>query len=173
MKFAILSIPHTGTHFVTKLLTGETEVNMGTSETLYTSHVYKLSAFEKAQQEGYVIVCPMRHPVTTMHSWAKWAAKLPENYSGDIVSPKNVPTLYRNLIWADELFDVNFIPIDSPHRDEYLDRFNKKYSLSLSTVWKPENSIGESRVQAAEYLIEKVARLMKDNREFFENFYND
>jgi hypothetical protein len=145
---------------------------MGDAGDIYTSHIYQLTAFERADQEQRMIIVPMRHPITTMHSWAKWAAKSTEDYSGDIVNPKNVPNLYKNIIWADELFDINYVPIDSPYREEFLYKLRRRTGLPLVTEWAPLNSIGQSDVQASDYLIEKAERLMDDNREFFENFYN-
>jgi hypothetical protein len=178
MKFAILSIPHTGTHFVSDLLGGpndlppekmHTELNCGENQ-FYISHIYLLPEFERAEDQGYTIVCPLRHPIKTIESWCNWA-EITGEYKKDHMQPEYVLKMYKSLIWASELYDLNILPIDSPKREHWLDVFNKKYGLNLATRWRPLNSIGEYVTSTPEELRKKTDHLLTDNSEFFGRYY--
>lgn len=170
--WALLSIPHTGTHFVNSLLGGGNQLTLNEDEHgIYTSHIYRMAIFEKVSQAGMKIVAPMRHPLTTAESWCKWAAAHPENYNDELVNPSVVPSLYKKMIMGSQLYDVDFIPIDSPYREEHLRRFNRKHGLDITTQWKPLNSIGDVTASMPAGLAENIAQLMSSNRDFFEKFY--
>ena len=178
MKIAILSIPHTGTHFINQLLGGGDRVEMlGLNTTgdhqLYVSHTYNLKVFRGVHDQGYEIVVPMRHPITTLNSWATWAEKSPIEHKGHMVKPAYVPTLYRQLIEASKVFQLNFLPIDSPYREEFLEQFNTKYHLNLTTQWKPLNSIGQDRLEATSGIRKEMEKLIESNADFFNQFYKE
>ena len=178
MKFAILSIPHTGSHFVNHLLGGGDRIEMlGLNTTgdhqLYVSHTYNLKVFRGVKEQGYEIVVPMRHPIATLNSWATWADKSPIEHKGHMVRPAYVPTLFKQLIAASKKFKLNFLPVDSPYREEFLELFNKKYHLSLTTKWKPLNSIGQDRLEATPDIRKEMEELIEGNPDFFNQFYKE
>ena len=178
-KFAILSIPHTGTHFVFKLLGGSGEMNMNEvtkypEAEIYVGHIYKITVFERLSQAGFQIVVPMRHPLTTVSSWVTWEDTIDHEYTPEVKQYANsgyVPQLYRNLIMADQLYDIDYIPVDSPYKHDFLRAFNRKHNKDYVTQWKPENSIQKEHLSVPRSLVEDVAMLMDENREFFERFY--
>lgn len=190
MKFAILTIPHTGTHFVLNLL-GGTRDNLhdwmskkfdANGHNFFVAHIYRLPVFEIMESEGYNIICPMRHPITTVRSWHDRYTKDPieipdEGVPGYVenleryINPEFVPNLYKSLITADQLYDINFLPIDSPKREEFLQKLNEKLGLSLETEWRPLNSHGESTLDIPEPLLTRTKDLIYENPEFFGKFY--
>ena len=193
MKYAIMTIPHTGTHFVLNLLGGtrdnlkdwmNTKFNANGND-YYVSHNYRLPIYEMMESMGYIIVTPIRHPLTTVRSWIdrykKEPIPLPDDIHSDTyvidaekyVNPDWVPNLYKSLITIDDLYDVNYIPIDSPYREEYLRKFNARYNLELTTQWRPLNSHGETTYDIPPELLAKTAEMMQDNRDFFKRFYDE
>jgi hypothetical protein len=179
VKFAILSIPHTGTHFVLNLLGGHREnlldwmnkVFEASGHEFYVSHTYLLPVFERVVDHGFNIVMPMRHPITTVRSWRNWEAKSDIEHKTELVKSKYVPRMYKNIITIDQLYDINYISVDSPNREQLLDDFNKKFGLNLSTEWKPLNSIGKHTEDIPEELEEETLKLIKENPKFFGRFY--
>jgi hypothetical protein len=191
MKFAIMSVPHTGTHFVLNLLGGSRdeladwmnkEFRANNGHVFYVSHVYRLPIFEMVESKGYNIIAPLRHPITTVKSWhdkyTKEPVEIPEGMTDQevaeierYVKPSWVPKLYKAMIVASQLYDINFIPIDSPHRDDYLRKFKKKFGLQLNTFWKPLNSHGESTIELPDDLLTSTQNMMNENKEFFDMFY--
>lgn len=189
MKFAIMTIPHTGTHFVLNLLGGSRDeladwMNKkfyANGHDFYVSHIYRLPLFEMMESEGYTLVTPIRHPMTTVKSWydkyQKEPIVVPDDLSDKVaeiekyVKPDFVPNLYKSLVVASQLYDINFIPIDSPRREEYLRKFNEKFRLGLRTSWRPLNSHGESTLDIPETLKTKTQNVIDENPEFFGMFY--
>ena len=193
MKIAIMTIPHTGTHFVLNLL-GGTRDNLAdwmnkkfdaNGHSFYVSHTYRLPIFEMMESEGYTIVSSLRHPITTVKSWHDQYTKTPLEIPEDVddtriypphiekyVTVNNLPNLYKGLIMASQLYDINFIPIDSPKREEFLEVFNMKYGLDLKTEWRPLNSHGEHTLDIPSDLLDQTNKMMKENKEFFDRFYD-
>jgi hypothetical protein len=147
----------------------------------FVAHVYRLPVFELMEEHRYNIICPLRHPITTVKSWhdkyTKEPMEVPDDLSDMVDEVQKycrtewVPNLYKNIIFADKLYDINFIPIDSPRRDEYLRKFKKKFGLHLNTFWKPLNSHGVSTVDTPDELLTSTQDLINENPEFFGKFY--
>jgi hypothetical protein len=119
----------------------------------------------------------MRHPLTTVRSWLTWEDTLDPEYDEkdrQYINPEWVVTnLYKNVIMADQLYDVDFIPVDSPYKEDFLRKFNQKHRTEFITQWRKENSIRKDHLDIPQGLSEKVAELMMNNREFFSRFYED
>lgn len=119
--------------------------------------------------------------MTTMKSWhnryTKRPLEIPDDLSHKVaeiekyVKPSWVPNLYKNLIVANQLYDINFFPIDSPRREEYLRKFNEKYKLGLRTSWRPLNSHGDHTYDIPDDLVTSTKNMMDENKEFFDMFY--
>ena len=189
MKFAIMTVPHTGTHFVLNLLGGSRDALAdwmnkkfeANGHDFFVAHVYRLPLFEKMESEGYNLICPVRHPITTVKSWhdkyTKEPIVIPDDMGDRIaevekyVKPSWVPNLYKSMIVANQLYDINFIPIDSPRREEYLSKFSDRYGLDLKTEWRPLNSHGKSTIDIPDDLLIKTQNMMNENKEFFDMFY--
>jgi len=193
MRWSVVSIPHTGTHSVLDIL-GGTVPHLKEMMNIpycidgceyYVAHLYRSTLIERVLSYGYEVVIPMRHPVKTVESWCNWQEKNPvqiENVVGadnlpeveQYFEPEWVLKLFRTLIWLDELYpgDLNYLPVDAPTRDYYLDKLNHKYNLSLTTNWRPLNSIGEYVTDTPKELREATDNLLKDNKEFFSRFYD-
>jgi hypothetical protein len=194
MKIGIISVPHTGTHFIANLFNAKfpllhAKPQTNDDNTILYHHPYVIASFEKLDSEGYALICPMRHPMVTMRSWINWQdsfnkqdgriQNIPnlENTTSERaewnIDPERVPMLYKNLIWGSELYDVNFIPIDSPVRQKYLDKLNKKLKTNIATEWKPLNSIGKHYLDIPPYYKSLVNNLINENINFFKQFYPD
>ena len=77
----------------------------------------------------------------------------------------------NNLITLSQLYDVSFIPIDSPRRDYWIEALNKKFNLSLTTNWRPLNSIGEYVTTTPEELRKATDELLSTEEAFFNKYY--
>jgi hypothetical protein len=201
LKIAIISVPHTGTHFVFQMFGGEGVVKMGepydTKEhRIISNHTNFPAVFEEAEQAGYTIVTPMRHPLTTLRSWMTWqhtyltdpekierlrertrkdgdcSIQIALSYEDAIraIDPKRVVMHFKSLIAMNDIYDINFFPCDSSNRQEFLDSFNKKYKQSLETQWKPVNSIGTHTQDIPFDLYKEMMELMDSEKEFFDKF---
>jgi hypothetical protein len=179
-RFAILSVPHTGTNFVCHLLGGPKKLEVKDMDSLHTegphdlflAHTYRMSCYQYAYEHGFEIVVPMRHPVKTCESWMNWRLKADEKHHDQWWMQEDVPLkLFKTLITMDQLFDISYLPIDGPYKREYLDCFNKKHGLNLKTKWRKRNSIGKYVTTLPDGLREEAEKFIQDNSEFFCRFY--
>ena len=168
MKFAILSVPHTGTHFVSDLLGGPDSGLADVMGTRYVTEEHEL--YVSHVSEGFSIVAPLRHPAQTMESWCNWG-HITGQYKEGYTQPSYVPTMFKNLIVMSDIYDITFLPIDSPKREFFLDEFNLKFGLQLETGWRPLNSIGEYKTTTPPELKELTEELLTEHRQFFDKYY--
>jgi hypothetical protein len=201
MKVAILSIPHTGTHFVFDLFGGKSIVRPGVESVtdsgtkIICKHINFPAVFEEMSSKDYVICTPMRDPLVTLRSWYQWQYKyimkpqditelrekrkaagdcgidleLPYFEACEAIKPERVLMHFKALIQMDDIYDINYFPVDSINRQSFLDEFNRKYGTSLKTKWKPRNTIGAHEQEVPVKEQQKLKEFLKDNKEFFED----
>jgi hypothetical protein len=114
-KLKVISVPHTGTHFIGKLFqTHGFQVEM--------KHV---EAWGKSDD---MIFCPIRDPKVTHGCWLKRGRQ-----QDFLAKWKILDEIYR----TQKSF---FLPIDTDDREEHLEELEKLLNVKFRTSWKPENS---------------------------------
>jgi hypothetical protein len=190
MKLAILSIPHTGTNFVYNLVGGQLPIvrrqfEEANEHDVIPFHIFNYSVFEEAEQNGFTIITPLRHPIAAAKSWVNWWTifyqdgqgwhpDLTEEEKEDLIKRNSLSVFFKmfnNLIACSSLYDINFLPLDSENRQEYLDMLNKELGTHLTTEWKPINSIGQHTKEIPQNVLEEAEELINNNKEFFNKFY--
>lgn len=123
--FTLLSLPHSGTHFVQDLFRPFVRHNW--------AHIHpEFHERRFLTVEGTIIV-PMRHPDLIGQTWLGWQDTL------------------HNLRWSwDKLLTVVlpkeplFLPVDCPKiRQQYLDKINATLGFEVKTEWKPVHAKGK------------------------------
>ena len=126
----IISVPHTGTVFL--------------REVLYCNyfHCDDLTPEKLAETvEGKIVVSPLRDPVDVWRSWVK------REGTGLQLPRERFTENWKRLAQMDRDYDVHYVCVDRPERDEQLRVVEKKLSdprrisKRLHTDWKPLNSV--------------------------------
>lgn len=119
----ILSVPHTGTRTLVDI----------TGYTFMHSYEY-MTPTQITNGEG-VLCAPLRDPVEVWKTWY-------QRYSGrgylmDPDHPKSMESAWRGMSALDRFFDIIYVPVDVPERDEQLQILAEAMGRELRTDWKP------------------------------------
>jgi hypothetical protein len=133
-EFGILSIPSTGSRFASELLE------------LPFHHIdggVQWHGFVK----GRKIICPMRHPISVIKSW--WVLR------GQV---HDLWDCYDSLLGFEKQVDF-WLPVDSPRRDECLQKISAAMGRRFKTDWGKVGASGQvgfleegDREKAAPYI---------------------
>ncbi len=122
MKMLLISVPHSGTHFVRYHLL------KGFGSTLHAEHIWPGREHDLATMaRKRPTIIPLRHPVSVAQSWkdrGNQAKKLGE-----------LRDFWARLIEYIDPHNPNYLPLDSPARAMYLDDFNNRHGYGLTTDW--------------------------------------
>ena len=128
------TVPHTGTHFMHKLLAG-VDVERVVIVHPYPDQVAELKALVMS---GNPCIIPLRHSDDVRASWKKYGKDV-HNFAGMTIEEWYI-ALYGIADAAVKLF---YIEIDSPdRRDVQLAEINHKLGLELETDWEPVRQAG-------------------------------
>lgn len=127
--FSIVTVQRSGTHFLTdELFAGwkRCAVNQASDGNgFYLAH---FSDAEYIHRRSEILCWPM---VTSLRNPSALVASHHSRREG-------CPFLWKELdalLEADREVKINYLPLDVPDREEYLNRLNNRYSLALSTDW--------------------------------------
>jgi hypothetical protein len=133
-RLKIISVPHTGSNFLKKLLG--------------VGYKHAKAFFEYGDPEGRrrypvlpdVMVVPLRHPEDNWQSWVR-------RYDGS--DAPWVQNHYNQWKCLERLYnegeEMIFVPLDVPDRELYLDALRKHVGKKLLTDWEPVNSTGRKK----------------------------
>ena len=113
-----MSVKHTGTHFLSHLL----------SETIGPVRTTHWSALNK-DMLSEITISPIRHPDLVYATW----------YSRDRFGPTFfVEWEVLNYNWKKDR--IHILPIDTDNRDFYLNQLSEILDVPLPTKWEPQGS---------------------------------
>lgn len=131
----ILSVPHTGTRSLIAI----------TGYDYLHSYEY-MTPQDVINRNGDGVLCaPLRDP---REVWKTWY----QRYSGrtylmDPDHPKSMESAWRGMAALDRRFDIVFVPVDAPERDDMLAILAKKMGQHLETDWLPVAARPEHKKQ--------------------------
>lgn len=111
----VWSVPHTGTHFIKKLL----------EDAGLTVKARHFSGWVKTDE---LIICPIRDPQKT---WKSWKARN-RNQNFD-----EMWEIFNRAYKEQKMF---ILPIDTEDRSEKLKELSELLGVTLATDWKPVNA---------------------------------
>lgn len=132
----ILSVMHSGTWFTRQLLKNN---GFGNTPTAHWG--------EGIIPDCPIVITPIRHPDAVYGSWVS-RGKPVERLPG--------------LIELQTMFHGELLPIDSPRRDEYLERLSERIGVKLKTDWLKVHCINSAPV---------VSGLYEKHRDFYGPIY--
>lgn len=160
-----LTIPRTGTHFLTTLLEDyEAKV----------VHIWpkEVDTWSQLLHAGDPIIVPLRHPLEVAKSW-----KRREIGPGDTLKVLDLPQWWRLLIGVVDPAHPYYLPLDVPDRDNYLARICLLADVDLETDWPVLREDGAPPADpAVELTMEEwssVTETIRDHLAFFQRFYPD
>lgn len=169
MIINIPTIPHTGSYLVADgLFGGFKRLGLNSKPEngcKYFDHLFlhKIDAW-KGKMEAYPSIIPLRHPILTAVSWARRNRDLGE-----------MCVMWYVLVEQLDRYNPYYIPVDSPNRNDWLDRLNKGLRLDLSTNWPIINSKHNTFEATIEDIPEdnreQIERLCKNLDDFLSRFY--
>lgn len=169
MVILIPTIPHTGTKLLADSLLFEFEhnalINKPKNGQKIDDHIYpeKITRWKELMQE-YPAIVPLRHPIKCAVSWERRNRDL-----GEMV------VMWYILVEQLDQFNPHYLPIDSPKRNQYLNRINQSLGLKLSTDWPITNSKhGSSEATIQDLGLNsrgQILRLCKNIEHFLDRFY--
>lgn len=131
----VVTIPHTGTHFIFRLL----------HERMVKNKDYLLRACHAIRERneanyfpgpGQILVVTLRDPKATWRSWTKRNRHPdPERRLMEFVA-----SWKRLNAFCESNEDVFLVPIDTPDRQTYLDALCERLGIPRETEWKPANA---------------------------------
>ena len=142
----IISVPHTGTNFLT---------------TLFQAHGFQVRAvhthFSRWREEtkGHKVVVPLRRPEAVYTTW----------YSRDEIQPnggKRFWEAWELMSEIDNELPCIYLPIDHPDRAAYLEALGDEFDTVFSTDWSKEASM--PRKEPPPFDVSKIYEMNPINR---------
>jgi hypothetical protein len=133
----IVSVPHTGTVFV-KTLLSKAKLNP------IQHHCHSDSVFLLKSRPNAQIVVPLRHPEKAWRTWCLRGTGLQERRQR-----AKYEQFRQAWVWLDEIcrdYDVLYLPIDLPERDQYLETMSEALDIPLETDWAPRGATAGSLI---------------------------
>jgi len=126
----ILSVPHSGTNLLQRILEDHGFVaaqwHRGDGGSSYTTtHLTDLGAVQRALNTGLRAIVPLRHPYRVEESWRRRVKDLNDGYfeAWEILADRVMPR------------DPFVMPVDVPDRDRHLRRLGEWLGTDLATDW--------------------------------------
>lgn len=137
----VLSIPHTGTHFVRDHLLADYEC-----EALHIWPDQREIWFERMLTVDKVIV-PIRHPIEVAKSWKRRGK-----------NPQELPTWWRLLTGVVDPAKPRYLALDQPGvRNWQLADINLNFDLDLKTDWPVVREVDGHHVEDVELTPKEMA----------------
>ena len=124
MLIALLSIPHTGTHFVRDRLLRPAGIDyidrhIWPDPGRYESLRHRVEEYKRAG----AIITPIRHPLAVAKSWKRRGRPINE-----------LAQWWRQLVKQIDPLGPYYLPLDSKLRDAALDKINRDLALNLDPL---------------------------------------
>ena len=159
------TIPKTGSRFlIDHLLGGYPKYQNESKDGVVFRH---LASQDMPEVRGWLrnnlVVVPLRHPVSCARSWCArgWRKKIPD-----------LTDYWRRLMYVVDRYDVSYVPIDVPNRDEWLRLLNERLPTPVETDWPVVNGIKtpkDSAILNPEEL-QLIVDMMSEREGFFDRF---
>ena len=170
--FLIASIPHTGTHLCKHIFCnvpkrprlqikyGRLDPEVWIPDGWFHEHITQESMrFIRHWAQAVPVIVPMRHPIDVAVSWVTRNKKI-----GDLIDE------YRRLFSIDRDYELLYLPIDTPDREEWLEKIDKKMEWETKTNFPVIKSIGKKQELTTREAAE-IGAFVTENMEFFSRFY--
>lgn len=109
------------------------------------------------------MIIPLRHPKVAAVSWKSRGR-----------SQKQMCDAFRLLVKYLDPLEPHYLPIDTDHRQDFLDKINTDLELNLQTDWKPVGDmkgnfdLRHDKIKASKV----VTKLCQDIKPFLDRFYD-
>ncbi|MCP4317736.1 MAG: hypothetical protein GY789_17385 [Hyphomicrobiales bacterium] len=170
MRVVLISVTHTGTNLLEDILKnggfsrfplegGPRDVE---GDAYYVGHVLHMNHSRQAEALGREIpvICPLRHPYRVEESWKRRGKNI-----GEMVDA------FRDLVGRSS--GANFLPVDIPGRNYWLERLAGVLGRDLATDWPVKRSVcGTHSLELGECTPSlPVVALARELSEFLRGFY--
>jgi len=120
----VLSIPHSGTRSLCEMLDCE--------------HVHTFVPWSRidAEIEDDVVITPLRDPKKL---WQSWLNRFNTVHKIDL---DRFEGAWRNLELADKVYDIWYVPVDHPARDERLQAIADRLEIEVNPTWERVGHMG-------------------------------
>lgn len=171
MNVCIMSVPHTGTTFTEELLRKNlrlhpTDCQDRGENLIHREHTYNEDkirlAIQLLNEQPMPLICPMRHPFVTEEAWKR------RKYEVD-----RMVLAYRNLVKHFFPMKPLIMAVDSPKREECLEKLSEALKFDLKTDWKPERVVGKTHDLSWKDMTpsDEVKRLADEMGDFLGEYY--
>ena len=130
-QVVVISVPHTGTNFTTKLFKDQgyqdcSLCQLVEGKAVYQGHVSHLSERTLAKQKArsMPLILPFRHPFRVEESWKRRRKPVTD-----------MVTQFRDYLREFTPLSHFLLPVDSPKREKAIAALNAGLSLALTPDW--------------------------------------
>ena len=133
----LASVRSTGTRFFTEIFKNAgleyhqknyiSQVGVDLVDGLHASHCEPIHmGWLENRASDHPLFLPMRHPRKVAESWIKRGWAINNVFFAE----------WYNLFWLKEHYDGHWLPIDTPDRDDYLQKASEIVGRELTTDWQ-------------------------------------
>ena len=145
------TIVHTGTCFTIDHLFADVPKirNPKRGFGVFWAHVWaeRMPEIIDRMGEGHPIVVPLRPPVNVALSWKKRERNLAE-----------LDQQWRRMRDIIDHYDPMYLPVESPHREVFLDKIRHRLDMPLHTDWRKIASIENEGISLTDEEIKQAER---------------
>lgn len=132
----LITVRNTGTHTIQNILGSVYEMHYMTEDrrseyVLWFGHCERkpLSLLEQRLETDPPLILAMRHPMENAKSKIKRAKPMDKDFKASWVGLFGLKEAHQDSFW---------LPVDTPDRDEYLDRIEERLGVELTRDWTPK-----------------------------------